>query len=141
MAHMDDHARALADGIEAALPGWVVRCVGRYLPDPGEEAADAGTRAAVEVGGAVRQLLALDIDEQRTTPLTLLRDAVRYPAEVLRGAGVLPVERDPFSRERFPDDDYDLTPATFADVDPSLADVGLAWGAAKAWEHKRRHRA
>ena len=141
MAHMDDHGRALADGIEAALPGWVVRCVGRYLPDPGPEAEaeEAGARAAAEVGGAVRRLLALDIDEQRTTPLTILRDAVRYPADVLRAAGVPPVERDRFSQERFPDDDYDLTPAGFADIDPALAEVGLAWGAAKAWEHKRRH--
>lgn len=140
---MDDHARALADGIEAALPGWVVRCVTARLPAPDETviraAREAGSRAASEVGGAVRRLLELDIDEQRATPLTLLRDAVRYPAEVLREAGVAPVERDPFSKERFPDDDYDLTPATFADLDPALADVGLAWGAAKAWEHKRRH--
>ncbi|HEX9970170.1 MAG TPA: hypothetical protein VGB03_08530 [Acidimicrobiales bacterium] len=141
---MEDHARALADGIEAALPGWVVRSVKARLPDADEAvvraAEDAGARAATEVGAVVRRLLALDIDEQRTTPLTLVRGAVRYPAEVLRAAGVPPVERDPFSQEHFPDDDYDLTPATFADVDPSLADVGLAWGAAKAWEHKRRHR-
>jgi hypothetical protein len=39
----------------------------------------------------------------------------------------------------FPDDDYGLTPASFADIDPALAEPGLAWGAAKAWVHRRRH--
>ena len=32
----------------------------------------------------------------------------------------------------FPDDDYDLSPATFADIDESLHEPGLVWGAAKA---------
>ena len=32
----------------------------------------------------------------------------------------------------FPDDPYDLTPGSFADVDPSLHEPGLVWGAAKA---------
>ena len=40
----------------------------------------------------------------------------------------------------FPDDDYDLSPATFADVDPRLTEPGLAWGAAKAFTHLQRHR-
>ncbi len=48
--------------------------------------------------------------------------------------------RDKFSTERFPDDDYDLTPATWSDLDPSLLDLGITWGAAKAFVHKQRHR-
>ena len=73
-------------------------------------------------------------------PLALLRTAVRYPTKVLHDAGAPVVERDKFSRERFPDDDYDLTPANWSDIDPSLLDLGIAWGAAKAFEHKQRHR-
>lgn len=138
---MEEHGRALADGMEAALPGWVVRSVGRFLPDPGPAAEEAGRRAAADIAGAVRNLLAQDVDDQRTTPLALLRAAVAYPTAVLQAAGVPPVDRDRFAVERFPDDPYDLTPATLADIDPSLADVGLAWGAAKAFEHKRRHSA
>ena len=100
----------------------------------------AGGRA-VEVGAAVRALLALDIDEQRSTPLSLLREAVRYPTEVLRRAGVEPVgERDDVRVRLFPDDVYDLSPAAFADVDPRLTEPGLVWGAAKAYEHLRRHK-
>ena len=140
---MEAHATALADAIVDALPGWVERCVARRLdrPDPAvtDSARSAGQRAAAEVGAEVRALLAADIDEQRTTPLALLRGAVRYPTQVLRDAGVPPVDRDPVQVRLLPDDIYDLSPATFADVDPSLAEPGLVWGAAKALAHRRRH--
>jgi hypothetical protein len=138
----------LAEAIERALPGWVERSVarlatafhGRVDDDVRAAAAEAGRRAATEVGAQVRDLLALDIDDQRATPLSLLRGAVRYPTQVLRDAGVPPVVRDEPQERLFPDDDYDLAPANFTDVSPDLADVGLAWGAAKAYTHLQRRR-
>jgi hypothetical protein len=143
---MQELATALADAIEAALPGWVERSVARRMGEAGRSepevtaaAAAAGLRAQREVGPRVRALLDADIDEQRTTPLSLLREAARYPTEVLRAAGVEPAERDDMQAALFPDDVYDLGPATFADVDPALTEPGLAWGAAKAWNHRRRH--
>ena len=140
---MEPHATALADAIVAALPSWVERCVASRLPAPdpaaSEAARDAGRRAAIEVGAQVRALLAADIDEQRTTPLALLRTAVRYPTEVLRDAGVPPLDRDPIQVRLHPDDLYDLSPANFADVAPALAEPGMVWGAAKALAHRRRH--
>jgi hypothetical protein len=139
-----EHATALADAIEEALPRWVERCVRSRLARPDERQLDAARRAGAaardEVGAAVRRLLSQDVDDQRANPLALLREAVRYPTAVLHDAGVPAVERDDFARSRFPDDDYDLTPATWADVDPSIADLGIAWGAAKAFTHKQRHR-
>jgi hypothetical protein len=145
---VDKQAAALADAIEAAIPGWVERSVARVrtawkgeLDDEVRDAAaDAGRQAVAEVGPQVRALLEADIDEQGTTPLSLLRGAVRFPTAVLRAAGVPPVRRDEQQERLFPDDVYDLAPATFADVDPSLAEVGLAWGAAKAYEHLQRHK-
>ncbi len=142
------YATRLAQGIEEALPGWVVRSVERLVvawrgdvPSVVRRAAEeAGERARVEVGGAVHALLSADVDDQRTTPLALLRGAVRYPTAVLESAGVPPVQRDRFAEQAFPDDVYDLSPASLADLDPSLAESGLAWGAAKAFVHKRRHR-
>lgn len=144
---MEEHATALADAIEAALPGWVERSVARTVEgffgqvdaEVMAAAVEAGRRARDDVAPRVRALLQADIDEQRTTPLSLLRGAVRYPTEVLRGAGVPPVDRDQLQARLFPDDIYDLAPATFADVHPSLAEVGLAWGAAKAYVHLQRH--
>jgi hypothetical protein len=141
---VDGYALALADAIDEALPRWVQRSVRLRLtklpPGVATLAKEAGRRAQIEVGGAIRELLMRDIDDQRGNPLALLRTAVRYPTEVLRAAGAPAVERDKFSRERFPEDDYDLAPATWSDVDPRLLDLGIAWGAAKAFTHKQRRK-
>lgn len=148
MVRVESHATALADAVEAALPGWVERSVSRIMaawsggaPDAVivDAAREAGRRAGAEVGAEVRMLLDADIDDQWTTPLSLLRAAVRYPTGVLQEAGVPPVERDPFRERLEPGDLYDLSPASFADVDPSLAEPGMVWGAAKALAHRRRH--
>jgi hypothetical protein len=146
---MDEPAEALANAIEDALPGWVARCVegaaaraGRSFDDDLRAAADeAGERARLEVGAAVRALLETDIDEQRTNPLSILRGAVRYPTEVLHDAGVPEAaRRDDFVVAAFPGDVYDLTPATWADIDPSLQEPGITWGAWKAYTHLSRRR-
>lgn len=145
---MQSHGTALADAVVGVLPAWVERSVDRLVeawtgspPDATVRAAaeEAARRAAAEVGASVRALVEADVDAQRTTPLALLRGAVRYPTEVLRAAGVPPVERDPVQERLLPDDIYDLNPATFADIDPALAEPGMLWGAAKALEHRRRH--
>jgi hypothetical protein len=138
------HAAALADAVEAALPAWVDRCVRSRLTtltrDIRAASRAAGAEAAADVGGAVRRLLSADVDSQRGNPLALLRTATVYPTRVLHDAGAPVVERDKFSRERFPDDVYDLTPATWSDVDPALQELGITWGAAKAFVHKLRHK-
>lgn len=142
---VQEHATALASAIEAALPAWVERSVALRLPERGpavrEASREAGLRAQAQVGAEVRALLALDFDEQPSTPLSVLRAAVRYPTAVLSDASVPPVPRDPQQERLFPDDVYDLVPATFADVDPSLHDLGIAWGAAKAFTRLQRRQA
>jgi hypothetical protein len=55
-----------------------------------------------------------------------------HPTQVLAEAGVPPVERDEHAARLFPDDRYDLAPATFSDLDEALHEPGLVWGAAKA---------
>ena len=132
---IQEHATALADAIEKALPDWVRRCTERF----GVDAGDAPSRAVADLMPRLRALLEADIDAQRTTPLAILREAVRYPTEVLRAADVPPVGRDDNDRAMFPDDDYGLTPASFADFGDEVSAAGIAWGAAKAWTHKSRH--
>jgi hypothetical protein len=145
---LDAYATALVEAVEREVPGWVERSVvriaaayrGRADTDVRAAAVDAGRRAATEVGNELRTLLERDIDEQATTPLTILRWAVRYPTDVLRSLGVPPVERDEQQERLFPEDDYDLAPANFADVSPELTEPGLVWGAAKAHAHLQRRR-
>jgi len=148
-AALASYAEALADGVERALPGWVTRCVERVmvawageLPGPVlAEAHTAGEAARDDIAPRVRELLRADIDQQPTNPLAIVREAVRYPTAVLERAAVPPVVRDAEAETHFPTDAYDLVPGSFADLDPSLHDVGLAWGAAKAHVHLRRRRA
>lgn len=154
-ARLVEIATALADGVEAALPGWVERSVERIWaawceqaggdPDLGGDLRDrtraAGAAAQAAVAPEVRRLLLTDLDDQRTTPLAVLEGAIAFPTTVLRDAGVPPVRRDAPSERRFPDDDYDLAIVAYADLDPDLAETGLVWGAAKAHVHLARRRA
>jgi hypothetical protein len=142
-AALTAYAAALAEGIEAAIGPWVEASVARRSDDPAlaASAATAAGRARAEVGEALRELLALDVEAQRTTPLTIVRGAVRHPTAVLADAGVPPVPRDPLAVEAFPDDVYDLTPGSLADLDPALVEAGIAWGAAKAHTVLRRRKA
>lgn len=157
---------ALARAVPPAVAAWVVRSV-RTLLDAWEDSvrqgasaaarpallaavADARTtatlaadraaeRAATDVGGRLSALLGADVDAQQQTPLQVVRAAAVYPTAVLREAGVPAVVRDRFAEERFPEDPYGLTPASLAAVDPALGDLAIAWGAAKARAHRRRH--
>lgn len=101
---------------------------------------EIGRAAQAEGAHRVRALLATDVDVQQGNPLSVLRWLVHHPTAVLRRAGARPVPRDEFSERNFPDDVYDLTPASFADVDPALHEPGLEWGAAKAHVHLARRR-
>jgi hypothetical protein len=132
----DELAAALDDAVGPWVERGVVRVItaarGEVPPAVRDAAHAAGERAQAEVGAELRALLALDVDQQGTNPLAILRAAVRYPTAVLRDAGVPPVRRDEFKVHAFPDDVYDLAPATWKDVDESLQELGLIWGAWKA---------
>lgn len=152
------YADALASGIELALPAWVLRCVtgiiDAWVAATGargepltqvtqvtQAAVVAGGEAAATIGPRVRAVLATDVDRQTTSPLAVVREAVRWPTAVLTEAGVPRVERDAFAERTFPDDIYDLAPASLADLDPALQEAGIAWGAAKAHIVLARRRA
>lgn len=143
-ARLAEYAQALADAVEAVFEQWVIGCVESRLPlltAPVRAQATAAAReAATTTMPRLRELLATDIAEQRSNPLDVLRSVVRWPTAVLHEAGVAPVERDEFDERAFPDDHYGLVPASFGDIDHSLHEPGLVWGAAKAHVHLRRRR-
>ncbi|MDP1819465.1 MAG: hypothetical protein Q8K58_06155 [Acidimicrobiales bacterium] len=143
------YADELFAAVEVALPAWVQRCIGRRweewrgeeLPSAVQDAArDAAGLAADTVLPPLRELLGEDVGIQRSNPLDLLRRAVSFPTQVLAVAGVPPVVRDAQAERLFPDDAYDLAPASFGDLDPSVHEPGLHWGAAKAHVLLRRRR-
>jgi hypothetical protein len=133
-------AEDLVTAVDRTIGPWVERSVARIMTayrgdvpaDVRREAAAAGEAARREVVLALRRLLALDVDEQWTSPLSIVRAAVRFPTAVLSGAGVPEVQRDEFHERLFPDDPYGLVPNSWRDIDPALHESGLVWGAWKA---------
>src|SRR5690606_15711821 len=106
-------AAELADAAEAALAPWVEAAVRARVEqwtgaepddDVQAEAREAGRQATAAVLPALRELLATDVDEQRSTPLSVLRRAVAHPTAVLARAGVPHVQRDELAEAAFPDD-------------------------------------
>ncbi len=139
---MDEYARALIEAVERVTPAWVHAMVAQRVEMNDTIRADtdqAADRATEYMVARLTQLFLTDIDEQSTTPLAIMREAIKFPSSVLSEAGAGPVERDDYARRMFPDDIYGLTPATWSDIDESLAEVGLAWGASKVVAHRSRH--
>ncbi len=142
-----DPPAELLEVASRVAPRWLRRCTTDAANaagiDPAGFEAQLDSMVATETGrllDRLRALLATDVDEQQTNPLSLFRDATAGPTAVLRQVGVPPVRRDRFAHERFPDDDYAIVPATWADIDPALQEPGIAWGAWKAMTVLARRR-
>jgi hypothetical protein len=146
---LEGPAAALYDAIEAVIEPWLERLVvetarrrsGEVPAAVSAAARRSAASTAPEVLRRIRALLVADVDEQRTNPLGILRGAVAGPTAVLRDAGVAPARRDDFEHHAFPDDVYGLSPATWRDVDESLHEPGIEWGAWKAGVVLARRRA
>jgi hypothetical protein len=147
-ARLDDAGTAIADGVARALPDWAEHRVGDLLtawggavdrPTVLAAARAAGEAASARIVPALRELFARDPDEQRATPLQIVRSAYEEPTAVLRAAGVPEVVRDEHAERGWPDDVYGLVIESFADLDAELVPWHLVWGAAKATVMRARH--
>ena len=135
----------LLDVSRRVVPAWLRRItVGacrRSGLDDAEFAEDLDAmveHAAADVLERLAELMHTDVDEQRTTPLTLFRESVREPTSWLRAHDVQPLGAP--SDGGFPDDIYGLGPATWSDIDPALHEPGVMWGAWKAMTVLARRR-
>lgn len=135
----EDPVAALRSALVGAVRPWLVRSVLTVAASQGLDQAAARAAAedmADEVAPAVLadldEVLLTDVDSQRTNPLAVLRRHVVGPTAVLDAIGASPVRRDEREEAIHPDDRYALSPATWADVDESLREPGLVWGAWKA---------
>ncbi|MCU1392608.1 MAG: hypothetical protein JWM34_1036 [Ilumatobacteraceae bacterium] len=146
---MDPYVQQLSDAAHAVVEAWLERCVTSAasrmrVPVGGDLRADAAAmarEAAPVVLAELDALLEVDFDAQTSNPLSVLRAAVRHPTAVLVRHGVPTPQRDDFAVRAFPADVYALSPATWADIDESLQEPGLIWGAWKAKTVLTRRRA
>lgn len=139
----------LIDAIDKVVEGWLVRVaetvfVGRngVLTGDFRRAAQAAAReGATWTMTKLHAALEVDVDAQRVNPLQILRDAVRFPTALLVVAGIPAPQRDEFDVKINPDDVYGIGPAHWNDIDESLTEPGIIWGAAKASTVLQRRRA
>lgn len=126
---------AAADGV---IPLWLERCVRKILFVQRIESGEADAKISLMVRQAspmvMGELGASVTGVRADNPLQVFRRAVVYPTLVLSELGAKEVPRDDFSRQSFPNDIFGLSPATWIDVDESLHDPGLIWGAWTARE-------
>lgn len=136
---MNPYSTRLLETMQTVTERWMRSLVDRVLTEQGlasmvdtermdRAISESGRRLLAEVG----DLLARDAWEQRRNPLELVRQATVGLTTELAAAGARPVARDEFKERSFPDDVFDLAPATWSDVHPDLHEVGLEWGAWKA---------
>ncbi len=140
-AVLSEQGARLADAVGATLPGWVGRTLRARAPNVGEDVVAVVTaEVEAEVLGDLRALLASDVDDQRQSPLAVVRRAAATVGGALDGLGVPRPTRDEQQRALFPDDLHDVVPASFADLSEEAGQAGITWGAAKAFVHRQRHR-
>jgi hypothetical protein len=136
-ALMEQAATAIIDGVERLGAQWVVRTVLEVAGPAGADLADdarrAGDAATARVVGQLRALFGAPPEQQRSTPLEIVRTLRHEATAVLAGGGVPAVERDPFEVRSFPDDVYGIVPRSLVDLgDEELGPLLLAWGMGKA---------
>lgn len=143
---LSEPAADLLAAAAAVTEPWLRRCVDRAAAAGGRDTSDWDdldpmvADTAAELLRALEALLAADVDEQRNNPLSLFRAAIARPTELLREHGVPEPHPDRFTADHFPDDPYQLGPATWNDIDDALHMPGLTWGAWKAMTVLRRRR-
>jgi hypothetical protein len=140
---MAEGAERIVDGVDRLAAAWVVGAVtrivdawGRLTPEVRAATIDAarvaGEAARTRVVDELRALFALDVADQRTTPLAVVRTLQREATDVLRAADIPAVERDEFDSRAFPDDMYGIVPLSIAELgDDELGGALLAWGLGK----------
>ena len=143
----DDEARLadIAVELEAALidavPVWLRRIATEVSPgiDP-EALEDAIEETMVGLAPEISRVLRADVDAGAGNPLATVRAATARVTDILVRSGAAAPRRDDFDARAFPDDVFGFGPAAFTDIDPTLHEPGLMWGAARAHVHLRRRR-
>lgn len=145
---LPEPAQRLLDETRRLAPRWLHRVTVEAATRGGVDLDAEHPELSVVIAAAVDDLveelatlLATDVDDQRTNPLSLFRRAVAAaPTAFLVELGVPPPVVDRFAAERFPDDVFGLGPASWSDVDAELHEPGITWGAWKAMTVLQRRR-
>lgn len=143
---LDEAPAALLRTARRVVPIWLRRVATEACERGGVDPSTLATELDRLADGAadislarLADLLATDVDRQRTTPLSVFRDAISPVEEFLREHHVAAPAPSPTAASSTADV-YRLEPATWSDIDPALHEPGLTWGAWKAMTVLARRR-
>jgi hypothetical protein len=138
---VSEYGGELASAIAAHIPSWTI-CKITQRAGVGHEVVGQriGELVTEEVSVLLFDLLRADIDSQRQTPLALLRAHSYAITDFLHSIDAPIPTRDPFDKEAFPADVFDIGPTSWADFGEEVSNAALRWGAAKAMAHRKRHK-
>lgn len=143
---LEGYPLALLAAVDAAFEGWfrgritaIASATGAAVEDA--DAARVSAEAARWVSAELAGFLAVDVDEQRTNPLHLLRSASRFATGLLDAAGAARPVRDEFETRAMPDDVFAVGPLAWVDLGEDVHEAGISWGAWKAATVLTRRRA
>ncbi len=147
--NLSPYSERLLNAVVDAVPRWVDsmvrKHVRRHVGVVNEDVVAAIILASNDarrfVADELFALLSTDVDEQRSNPLQVLRNAAQFPTRVLIDAGVPAPQRDHFDEQINPQDVYGLGPYTWRDLGEDVHDAGIEWGAWKAATILARRRA
>jgi hypothetical protein len=140
-ARLAEIAGELAALLERLVPEWLRRCASTVVPDLAPVVLETTIAETMDtLVPELHRVLSADVDAGAGSPLAAIRAATGGVTRLLVDRGAVPPSRDEFDVRAFPDDLFGFGPAAFADIDPTLHEPGLVWGAARAHVHLRRRR-
>ena len=141
-ARYHEYGRALQAAVRADCIPWLEGMVRSRAPQLAPDPAVRSVLDAVadEIDHRLGIVVEAPVDEPISGPLETMRSAMAPLGEWLEARAVPPPPRDPRDVELHPRDRYDLGPMRFVDISPGVHEAGMAWGAAKAFLHRARHR-
>lgn len=125
---MVPESQRLLDALVATYSGFVRS----RLPATPEGIDEALAEGEAWLRSTLTDLLTLPFPDQRRGPLEVFQEAMKFPTETLREAGVETPRRDPPAETALPGDSYDLAPASSRDLGEEIWTIHLTWGATKA---------
>ena len=137
---LEQYPQDLYDAVMAAVPHWILRRIEEVMKSGATEVSTQVMNEISEVSQQVQrtvesslfELLSLDVDNQRQSPLHVIRTSINSATELLSRYEVPLPQRDEFETKAMPRDIFSIGPLTWKDLSEDVHEAGINWGAWKA---------
>jgi len=129
LSGMVPEAQRLHASFVAALPAYLTARFSRHGYPLDRGSVESIDRATASLASELGQELVLPFDEQRRSPLEIVRQMLTIPSDALAERGIPPMA---MNASISVDDPYGLAPGSSSDLSAAAHEAHLLWGAAKA---------